>query len=297
MSGAQDTQPTPSNVAADPSATAGDWGWYLYGITRAEERTSDGEHGPAGLGTLDSAEVIAQDDLEAVVRRVPRDEFAPETVQARADDPTWLEEIATHHNAVVNAIHQERAILPAKLGSVYASVEELRAALAQAHDTLLTHLGRLAGCDEWGVRLYADLARVRQRADAENAGVRGLEAELVSASPGRAYFLQRKLADERAAAAEGALDDLVERSLVQLRQHAADIQVSKRITDARVGQQDGEVEVVRVAVLVPRDTAEMFQEHLKDLVESEIALRCEYSGPWPPYSFANPPEQPEEVSP
>lgn len=287
MNGPERSAPEANTVARAARPDEG-WGWYLYGITCAEEQIAGGASAapPADSGDEERTEVVAQGRVWAVVRRVPLAEYAPETLRAHADDPAWLENTTRHHNRVIEAVHRERAILPAKLGCVYASLDDLCAALQAQQDDLLARLASIDGCDEWGVRLYGDPASIRRRAAAEHAGVRDLRRELASASPGRSYFLRQKLTGELAAAVDQALDALIAHVYACLAQHAASGQITRRSDGSRFGQEEGETEIVRAAFLVRRERADTFLDELRALVTSQPNLSCEYSGPWPPYSFA-----------
>jgi Gas vesicle synthesis protein GvpL/GvpF len=287
----QDSPDTLGAADAAPSAPADeDWGWYLYGITTAEQttrRTADTVSAPPPTAEIDDAlESITSGDLVAVGRRVPLAEFAPEALRAQADDPAWLETVARRHNAVIEAIHRSRTILPAKFGSVYVQAEDVRAALVEEHDALRARLKWIDGCDEWGVRLYGDVATILQRADEEQESVRRLRADLASASPGRAYFLQRKLTDERAGAVDRLVDDLVGQAYDHFARHARAGQVTRRLSGSSINQDQQNAEVLRAAFLVPQESAVRFIEDVRRFSESQVGLWCEYSGPWPPYSFA-----------
>lgn len=269
---------------ADESA-----GWYLYGIARAEPGAGDGIQAFTQADASEPVEAISCGGLLAVGRRVPLDDFSPEALSARAEDPAWIEEMARQHNAVIESVHRTRAVLPAKFGCVYASAEDVQTALREEHDALLSRLNWIDGCDEWGVRLYGDVAAIRQRADVAQESVRRLRQDLASASPGRAYFLQRKLADELANAVDGVLDDLVGQAYAQFARHARAGQVSRHLAGSRITQHDQKeagVEILRAAFLVPRDSADAFIEDIRRFSESQSGLWSDYSGPWPPYSFA-----------
>lgn len=220
----------------------------------------------------------------AVVSPVSLAEFEPEVVQARARDTAWLEAMVRGHERVVEAVQRERGVLPARFGCVYATAAELAAALERSQVALLAHLQRLEGCDEWGIRLYADRSVVRQRVAAEQPAIRQLQQELAGARPGRAYFLQRKLADALAAASEQAVDDLAQTAYDRLASWAVAGQVTAR-ANARQAL-DGEAEILRAAFLVQRAGLGCFEAEVQRFAESRAGLRCECSGPWPPYSFA-----------
>ncbi len=290
MNDSPDTLEAAADTAATSAPADEDFGWYLYGITRAEQGTRDGIGGLVQADAIEPVEAISSGGVLAVARRVPLDDFSPEALNVQADDPAWIEAIARRHNAVIEAIHRTHPILPAKFGSVYTSAADLQAALQEEQDALLARLNRLEGCDEWGVRLYADVAAIRQRADSEQEGVQRLRQDLASASPGRAYFLQRRLEDELTRAVDDLLDHLVEQAYAEFARHARAGQVSRRISGSRLAQEGESAEVLRAAFLVTRESANAFVEDVRRFSESQPGFWCEYSGPWPPYSFAAQPE-------
>ncbi len=280
------------HVSADArSATAAArddvaWGWYLYGVMRAGQPIAGYAGEPSHAADEQPIETIREGELQAVVRRVPLAEFAPEAIQARSHDPNWLEAMAVRHNAVLGALHAESPILPARFGAVYVSPDDVRRALRDAYPLLLAQLNRIEGCDEWGIRLFGQALRLLLHAEAEDARVRQVRDELATAKPGRAYFLQRKLAEARANVAEGAIDALVDRVYSVLASEAADGHVTSRASGAHL-RGEGEIQVMRASFLVPRSRSDAFTRTIQTLAESQPDVRYEYSGPWPPYSFAS----------
>ena len=290
MQGQPDTTPdmTPDHA----------WGWYLYGVIRA---TPDAQATLAG-DILDATaptneqplELLASGELLAVARRVPLAEFSPEAISAHADDPAWLELSALRHNAVIEAVHRRHTLLPAKFGSVYPHAEDVRAALHDEQAALRAQLAWLDGSDEWGVRLYGDLAAIRQRGEAQRGDVARLRQELETASPGRAYLLRRKLAGAQADMAESLLDDLIAQTYGQLARHARAGLLTGRMAGARLDQDDSQGELMRAAFLVPREATQAFIAEVDAVAERQPELWSAYSGPWAPYSFTAPPAEPEE---
>lgn len=263
-------------------------GLYLYGITRssiradaAAEESREGDAGPVRL--------VERGDLAAIVRPVALSDFDAERLRQRAEDPTWLAAAVQQHNAVIAAVHARRAVLPARFGSVYASAEDVAAALESSHDRLASQLARLEGCDEWGIHVYADRPSVESRVVAEDPALRAGLADVASASAGKAYFLRRKLLDQVADATEQALVDLAQSAFDRLLRLAVDGEVSP---SSRRQTEDAELEILRAAYLVRRAGREAFLAELAAIAEETAELRCEYSGPWPPYSFAAPLEAP-----
>lgn len=259
-------------------------GWYLYGMIR-DRHSGDAELviGP-GLDGRCSVEVLPCGDIAAVVSRVEVAEFGPAALRARLRDEVWLEAAVRGHDRVVGAVHGQRTVLPTRFGCVYASIRDLAAALAGAHDCLLAQLERLDGCDEWGVRLYVDAQTMRETVAAENSAVRSTRRELATARPGRAFFLRRKLSDTVAAETARAVAHLARAAYDRLARRA----VSGRLDAQRRGSRDPdeEIEVLRAAFLVRSAEVHAFLEDFHRLVEGQRGLRGDFSGPWPPYSFA-----------
>ena len=156
-------------------------------------------------------------------------------------------------------------------------------------EALLAQLERVEGCDEWAVHVYANHPAIAQRVTAEHPTIRQLQHELATAHPGRAYFLQRELDEERAAATDQALRELAQAAYDRLARwaEAGQVTLPARSTPAA----HGEIEILRAAFLVPRANADTFLAEVRSCVESRDGVHCEYSGPWAPYSFAVPTEE------
>jgi hypothetical protein len=261
-------------------------GWYLYGITRAG---TPGRLQLPGLGAMshdDGLTTLERGKLAAIVKAVPLDEFSDDALQARLQDMASLEAIVRDHNAVIAAIHQMTPILPAKFGGVYARAEHLLDALDERHDALVAQLDRIDGCDEWAIHVYADRPAFQQQVAVDQSDLINLQHEIRTARPGRAYFLQRKLADALAAATERALDQAAQTTFDRFARCSVAAHADPPLE--RGAGHTGETEILRAAFLVRREDFEPFAAEIDDAAARQPALRCEATGPWPPYSFATP---------
>jgi hypothetical protein len=284
MVGPQGTSVTEPETDTE-TTRAQDHGWYLFGVTlRGLEHSVDTDIAADRDGEGRQVQLLECGDLRAVIRPVLLEEFSAEALAARAADPVWLEATVRSHNDVIAAVHRVQTILPAKFGAVYASQEDLSAALADADDALQAQLRRLEGADEWAVHIYAERTKVASWAASESPGVDQIQRELADARPGRAYFLKRKLADELATATDRAFSDLAQTAFDELAAHALAGQINPLAREGQ-GAKD-EVEILRAAFLVPRTGAESFLDELRAIADSRAGLAVDYSGPWPPYSFA-----------
>lgn len=266
---------TPSGPASSATDNDAARGLYLYGITRR-----------GALGSVrtdaDELEHIEVSELVGIVRPVCLADFSPAVLQERLRDAAELEAMVRDHNRVIEAIHTHQTILPAKFGMVYADRSHIVSALRAAHDTLVSQLARLDGCDEWAVHLYADRAVVRTRLSLGNPIIQRLREQLAGARPGRAYFLEKQLADELDAATERSLSELAQRVFDRL----AAVSPAATVGTPAGTSEVGEVEILRAAFLVARGAAEQFESELNMAADAGVGMRCEWSGPWPPYSFA-----------
>ena len=273
---------TPTNPEQAAESSDSGLGWYLYGITLRESASRLDEDLTAESG--EPLRILEQGKLAAVTRLVPRDAFSSEALQERAQDITWLGEAVRNHNEVVERIHHVGTVLPGKFGAIYPTSEALQAALAEMHDALLAQLERLQHRDEWGIHLSADRQAV-QRLAGEHPALRQLQDEMAAASPGRAYLLKRKVADTMTDITEQALSTLAQTCYQRLAGYAVAGQISPR--PPKPAERGGEREVLHATFLVERSRTGNFLQEMQRLVQEQEGVRCEYSGPWPPYSFAS----------
>ena len=278
-----DTAAVRVNTGAPEAGDATALGWYFYGITRSGSvstalAAADREH-----DVVAPLELLEISELAALVRRVRRDDFSIAALRERFQSAEALEEMVRSHNGVIEAVHAQQAILPAKFGIVHAHIEDVLSALRPVHDALLRRLDHLEGYDEWAVHLIADRALIREQVLNEHALIRSLREKRAAARPGRAYFLEQQIRDELESATELSLSALGQTAFERFGTCARERQMSERRLAAESKE---DVEVLRASFLVARTRADAFMEEIRCVCDVSDGLRCECSGPWPPYSFA-----------
>jgi len=232
-------------------------------------------------------QVLARGSLAALVRRVSLADFSAEALEALLGDPALLRSTVQMHNDVICAVHRQWPVLPAKFGAVYAHLDDIATAIDQRAEAMLAQLRLLGDCDEWAVHVYVD-RRIVQAAIQADQALDSAQQELASARPGRAYFLQRKLADDLAARTEQLTDETSLAAYQRLARWAVD-GVAERPADPSVDA-EGQAEVLKAAYLVHRERQDDFLADVRAGAEPGRAWRCTHTGPWPPYSFASIPE-------
>ncbi|GAA3176970.1 GvpL/GvpF family gas vesicle protein [Nonomuraea roseoviolacea] len=299
-------------MAADPGA-----GTYLYAVAAEETagredalpRGGAGRESPLPRGVAGGeVRAIGRAGLVAYVSTVPLDQFGEEPLRRSMEDLDWLEETARAHHRVVEAVARETAVVPVRLVTVYSGDAQVGALLEERYDDFARALARVAGRQEWGVKVYAapgeepDEPEERRGRPAEAAArerIAGEEAPEAGAReraageeapepgktperPGTAYLKRRqrqirgreeawRRAGARAEDIHGALSSI---AVASRRHRAQDPQLSGR----------PESMVLNGAYLVDRERGEEFARTVERLRGQGGDVQL--TGPWAPYSFA-----------
>jgi hypothetical protein len=269
-------------------------GWYFYGITTRQplaavlaDAPDDSDFGWESVGSAEDAplQLLEFSGVVAVVRAVRLADFAPAVVEERLRSAAQLEAMVRNHHRVIEAIHGLQPILPAKFGMVFPHARDILLALRSAHEPVKRQLERLTACDEWAVHVYADPAVVRKRVAAGDTRISRLRQEFAEARPGRLWFLERQLRDQMTTATQDALATLAQKNFDRLTARAVAGEITSIARDATASE---EVEILSATFLVRRDALEQFMEQVDACNDATEGVRCESTGPWPPYSFADP---------
>jgi hypothetical protein len=231
---------------------------YVYAIADRPE-----EPLPSLLGLHDEglAKVIWQ-NLVAIVSTFNG------TRLAKSPDELW------RHEEVVESLMGDRAVLPARFGTLLPSRQDVGDVLCRAYRTLAADIERVRGQVEIGMRFLTAIdldtvAGTAQKDDVESATKLGTGSG--------SAFLRAKLAKQQALRSrQRAKLSLVRQAYESLASHANASRLDEEPED-RIG--------ASAAFLLPRERLELFRDivgHVAN-VHPELALLC--TGPWPPYSF------------
>jgi hypothetical protein len=173
-----------------------------------------------------------------------------------------LEEIRAHHRIVADAWESRPAVLPARFGQWFATLEELTAALAPGLEGHAQALERVAGAGEFSVRIL----------DPE-AIAKGTPATPASGTE----YLRAAAARERERAEAGRRGGGI---AGELREALGPLVLGERV--------DGVPEPPGLAVathLVRRSEERAYGTAVDRFAAEHRALRFVRTGPWPPWSF------------
>ncbi len=194
--------------------------------------------------------------------------------RALFDDPDRVAVLALGHNRLLSFIAENVDVAPLRLGSLHTSEHSVQEALAREATTFFAVLDRIAGAQEFAVRVNQDNpAACALHAPARNATLNG-----------RDYLRARQgtLVQAREAASATA------KSLQALREALAQIGEESLLLPARAGEAGLNRRLLDMAILVKRSATATFAEKIGTLSASlKVAgLTLDVTGPWPAYSFA-----------
>lgn len=267
-------------------APGGDDYVYVYGVTRG--RCGAEAVATMAEGILPGAPVklAAMGGLAAVYSPVPATMFA--SVAAKGlEDPAWVAERVTAHHRVLDACTRSFTVAPIKFGAVRRSLADVEK-LVFANDVLFSEtLDRLEGALEWGVKLFGDEDAYRRVTGETAPSLEGLRAELQSASPGRAFFLRKKMLEITDAEARSGLNGEANRLHFALRAEAREAVLTRASQPSR-DKRHG-VLLLSAAYLVDKTGEAEFHQAV-ERVRARLAAGCftlRVTGSWPPYSFVD----------
>jgi hypothetical protein len=200
------------------------------------------DHPAPPLPDVGPLHVVAAGELEAV--------FAP------ADDGEASPEALWRREEIVEALMEDRDLLPVRYGTCLDDDAAAAHALEERYQELGGALDRVRGAVELSVRVLA----------AQEDGEPGEPQPRQAASSGSEYL--------RAKARAGRAVQSLHEPLARL----------ARASTQRPGRAPGEL--LRAAYLVDRGSADGFVERVASLQSTSPGLRLLCTGPWPPYSFA-----------
>jgi hypothetical protein len=218
----------------------------------------------------------AGDGYHLVVASAPLSLYGTAAIDANLGDMEWLAERATEHEAVVEHATKLGSVVPMKLFTLFRNDERACKHVLKMEPSLGRVVGRIAGCEEWGLRILFDPTH---QAHAATAKAPGKPNETVS---GTSFLRGKKAAveEQRDAGARGAV--VVDTLYDRLTHTARD---AHRRTPA-----DGETaagQVLDAVFLVPHESVKRLKalvaESAKPLVDDGFYVTL--SGPWPAYSF------------
>jgi hypothetical protein len=238
---------------------------YLYGVTQNVDAARPFAVRSEGVDGAATVEALPCAGLLCWVSRVPAVEFGrrlPEKMQ----DLDWLAAAGIRHQRVVGEIAATTEVLPTRFGTVFLSEESLLADVRRRKRALAAVFKKIAGCDEWGVKVFALPQPVKTPSKIRS---------------GRDY-LAHKAALRPPPRKKGA-DPELQKFASELAKLAVDAAPGGAVSSGRPNL------VWHTSLLIRRSARPRLERVLARFAERwSGSQRIECTGPWPPYSFVAP---------
>jgi hypothetical protein len=244
---------------------------YLYCIVNASKAPSivRAPHGLPGA-TRPTATALAP-SFWLVIASVPLEQYGPEALEPSLKNAQWITDVALAHERVVEHFARQAGatVIPMKLFTMFSSAKLALAATRSRISILKGVVGRIAGCEEWGVRITIPPSA---------AG--GAPARAANAVSGTEFLATKKAARDRARQSASAAAEAAEHAFSTLSAIARD---ARRRRDAPEGSTAPPL--LDAAFLVPADRRLRFKTAVRALADGSDATLVTLTGPWPSYNF------------
>ncbi len=201
-----------------------------------------------------------------VVGDAPLSRYGEAALEEGLRDLDWVSRCALSHQAVVEHFRSSKAVVPMKLFTLYLDDRRALEFVARDRRRLDEVLARVAGREEYGVRVALDEARALRLAERRAHSAAG------SPKSGSGYLMRKK-----------KVQDTFRDFSAQAR--AAAEEVHQRLS-SKAPQAGGKL-LLDAAYLVPKRRAPSFlkaAQGLAGILEDE-GYALTLTGPWPPYNF------------
>ncbi|HEU4935256.1 MAG TPA: GvpL/GvpF family gas vesicle protein [Vicinamibacterales bacterium] len=244
---------------------------YLYCIVHAS-RTPLTTRAPRGLpgATRPAAAAVAR-PFWLITASVPLDVYGPAALESSLRNVRWVTDVALAHESVVEHFaRQPRAtVIPMKLFTMFSSESLAIAETRSRIKDLEAVVERIAGCEEWGVRITRPPATAAGSSPRTSAAVSGTE-----------FLSAKKAARDHARQSGSAAVESAEQAYLTLSGLARE---TRRRRDAPDGATTPPL--LDAAFLVPVDRRRHFKAAVKKLADTSGGTRVALTGPWPSYNF------------
>lgn len=248
---------------------------YVYCLIQAT-RAPSLKGAPMGLPGANEVRLLQVDrSLWLAVCDAPLSRYGEKQINAGLKSMDWVSTCAIAHEAVVEHFSRAKALVPMKLFTLFHGDERALDYVRRERKRLDGVLKRVAGSQEWGVRIHLDDARAAKAVAARaRKAARGVTS-------GAGFLLRKK--EQRDGARELAVmaHENIDRVHRTLERKARD---ARRRTPMQ-GELGARL-LLDAAYLVPRPKAAAFKAAVR-AIEKRLpeGYDVSFSGPWPAYNF------------
>jgi len=256
----------------------------LYCVADREPKINEIE------GSQNNFYSICHNDLYAVAGKVKQMEFGEEGLKRNMADFQWVKRKISIHEKIIEQIMTDTPVIPFKFGTLFNTDNSLKAMLEQYGEEFKAILRKLADKQEWGLKIYCNLEKLKAGLVKNEADILKIENEIGSSSAGKAYILKRKKDEIIENILNDRINECSKESFELLKELSFEAHIN-RLLPREVTEREDDM-VLNSAFLVVRDEVCDFQnmvDTLKMHYEGKGFL-IDCTGPWPPYNFCGLPK-------
>lgn len=271
-----------SRAAGD--ARPGESVWWAYCVLSAEDAASLALQ-TEGIEPGSAIEVVVERGLAALVSRVPAAEYNDESLREHLEDLEWVERTARAHEAVLEEALHSHTIVPLRLCTIYRDIDGPHRLLLENDQALTEALARVAGCREWGVKVFVDLEAFESATALEDEELTPSGGE--SAASGAAYLARR----QRERSVAGRASELRAQCAEAVHSHVSRLAREAKSNPVQRPEVHGRelTMLLNGAYLLERERVSALEETVDDLKGrwQPSGFVIELTGPWPAYNFTS----------
>jgi len=248
---------------------------YLYCIVKSARKPSMAR-APEGLPGAARPEALhVSGSLWLIAAAVPLDTYGAGHLEPYLADMDWVGRIALAHEAVVEHFVRKTGttVIPMKLFTMFSTPARAIADVTSRRKTIESSLRRIAGAEEWGIRVMRG-----------EQAPKGAGAPIRMVTSGAAFLAAKKQTRDDAKSAKLA----AARAALQAYERLAKVaKASRRREDAPSAATASPL--LDVAFLVPSAKRAQFTQAARREAAAcaRAGARMTLSGPWPAYNFVH----------
>jgi hypothetical protein len=248
---------------------------YLYCVVQ-RDKAPPLARAPRGLpGTGAPRAIGAGGGLWLIASDAPAAGYGEASIGRGLQDLAWVSARALPHEAVVEFVGRSGTVLPMKLFTLFRNDERALEHVAGQRRRIDRLLERLAGREEWGLRVLIDEPRALERAAASARGeAKGASGTEFLLRKKKQRDLSREVMERGGERAAALFDELSRRTDDSRRRAPPPGPAGRRV-------------LLDAAFLVRRGQLKPFQAAVRKAAArmGPDGYELTLSGPWPPYNF------------
>jgi hypothetical protein len=253
---------------------------YLYCIRQKSSRPVLG----TGIDGRSKIVVLSYKDIEAIASPINKRFFNLKEVARRAkDDVSWIIRNADKHERVIERAMRDGPVIPMKFGTIMKSRSNLESVLRDDYQKFIQILKRLKAKDEWGVKVYVQEDRLKDRLEKNNKTIRSQVKKKAGLPRGADYFHQLEIDEKIDALLKKEIHTQVKHFFRVLQSEADSSRSNKVLAKEFTGKK--EPMILNSAYLVKANKSDGFKKSVKKLQRRYPEYIFDRTGPWPPYNF------------